>query len=778
MKNKLKKEFDFSNLSVSNLPLYALLLLTIIVLAISCLGNFLIPDGQDYIRYAIKHFAKDCYRFSYNGMDHYVMLAMGFIIGVWQFIFLQNKNYARAILVKGEKRENIFNKKIILPVVALILIILIIKAIVLMENIKIYGSSSTLYINLLANTLISIVHAVFGFTAGVIGTILSGTIYEAIVGGVAIICLPKAILRIADVTASRFLHGYSSFYGTCDETVTFIDPTRQILETTSDYSHIYGIDTPIPLNSIIHSAFWLVVSTFLLVLLKRFFCKSYKFENIGFTNSNKLLTSVTCFSASVLLGYYAVRLISYFCFSYYDVIYPWADSAVYDTFDWFQKYNTHLFFFVFLVISLILSFLISLALTRKIKNIKSHLPSLIAVSLVFLLSTIISVTGCFGYTNRMPSVDDIVYVEVNPPFYIAPTKQEGIGMSLYSEVNLKCTKPSIILTEKEDIELLQKLQATAIEERDKETNDGIKIEYQLKNGKTIRRNYFYISEKTSEKVLTLWDTKEIKSNFKEMLFNTDNNDENYYTDYIKYNENFFSGKVFSYLTAKDGIRTSISDKLSSEDFNKLKNVLYKDITTMTSEQWFKPEHSYGMLHFRDEAFEEEEASTNFVFFHQILFPVTSEMKNTVEFLKKHDLFKYLESTETNYIAYLYDVEASDYWKSTYQHFGISEVEKTELTLYNRMPIDMNYPCSHDTLFSSEFSRYSDISGDELAEPIPVEKYLNEIVEKGYATKLSEENAKEYFEKSHFKYYTGISGNLLLVYYPERGTTQTYILPGN
>ena len=47
MKNKSKKEFDFSNLSVSNLPLYALLVLTAVVLAISCLGAFFTPDSQD-----------------------------------------------------------------------------------------------------------------------------------------------------------------------------------------------------------------------------------------------------------------------------------------------------------------------------------------------------------------------------------------------------------------------------------------------------------------------------------------------------------------------------------------------------------------------------------------------------------------------------------------------------------------------------------------------------------------------------------------------------------
>ena len=768
MNEKLNKELDIANLSVSNVPLYALLSLTLVVLAICTLGAFIMPDSQDHLRHAIGNFTDEHYRFSYNCIDHYIMLAFGFIIGIYQFIFLQNKDHARVILVKGEKRENIFNKKVILPIIALTLIVLIIKAIVLAENLKITGSSTALYTNLLANTLISVVHGFFGFTAGAVSTVLSGTIFEAILGGVGIIALPKAILRIADVTASRFLHGYSSFYGTRDEIPTFIDPTRQLLETTRDYSDVY-IGSGTPVNSIIHSIFWIIASIVILIALKKFFCKSYKFEKIGFTNANKLLTSVTCFSCSVLSSYYAVKVISYFCFSYYDVVYVWAESVVDYKFDHFQKYNINWLFFIFLGISLVLSFILNLALTRKIKNIKAQLPSLIAICGVFLLSALVSATGCFGYTKRIPKLDEIVSISVNAPFNIAPTENEFLGFNYYSEQNLKCISPDIYLSEKEDFELLQELHLTAIEEREKETNDGIKIEYRLKDGKRIRRNFFYISEKTSQQVLTLWDTKEVKANYKAFLLD----------DIKEENGNNFSYQnyKFIYLTSKDGYRTSVTNSVSYDKLTELRKAIFKDIASMTSEQWFKPETTYGMLHFTGEELNEDpDTVPPLAFLHQVLFPVTNEMTNTVEFLKKYDLFKYLETTETNFVAYLYDVEASDYWKSQYQHFGITEVEKSELTLYNRMPINMNYPLSHDTLFTTEFNRYTDISGDELTAEIPVEKHLNEVVEKGYATKLSEETAKEYFEKAHFKYYSGVGGNLLLVYYPERGTSQTYILP--
>lgn len=777
MKNKEKRSFDIANLSVSKAPLYALLFLSFAVLAVEALGNFLVSGSQDSLKFAIGHFDSGIYRFSYNGMDHYIMLVVGFIIGIYQFAFLQNKAYARAILVKGEKRENIYNKKVILPVVILTLIVLAIKAVVLKENIMVTGSSSVLYINLLANTLIVIVHGVFGFTAGALGTILSGTIFEAILGGVAIICLPKAILRIADVTASRFLHGYSSFYGTCDETVTFIDPTRQIFETTSDYLNVHNIDSPIPVNSIFHSIFWLVASVVILVLLKRFFCKNYKFEKIGFTNANKLMTTIICFSVATLLGYYIVKLVTYVVFSNYNVIYVFAESALNDTFEWFQMYNNHLFFFAFLIVSIVISISLNLALTRKIKNIKMQIPALCMIVVVFLLSTLVSFTGCFGYTKRLPEIEKVVSVKVNAPFAIAPTETEFLGGSFYSEQELTCINPGIVLTDKDDIAILQKLQLTAIEEKEKETNDGIKIEYQLKDGKTVRRNYFYVSKKTSQQILSLWDTKEVKANYKALLFNdSDENSENFLT-YLNYFERFTSREGFTYLTSKDGFKTNITEKMSSVEFNELKKALYKDVTTITSEQWFKPDSTYGMLHFTEEELNADpETVPNLTFFHQMLFPVTSEMTNTVEFLKKHDLFKYLEAKETNYVAYLYDIEASDYWKSNYQHFGITEVEKSELILYNRLPIDMNYPLSHDTLFITEFNRYSGISGDESSYEIPVEKYLNEIVEKGYATKLSEEIAKEYFEKAHFKYYSGVGGKLLLVYYPERYTSQTFILP--
>ena len=112
MKNKEKRSFDIANLSVSKAPLYALLFLSFAVLAVETLGNFVVSGSQDSLKFVIGHFDSGIYRFSYNGMDHYIMLAAGFIIGIYQFAFLQNKAYARAILVKGEKRENIFNKKI------------------------------------------------------------------------------------------------------------------------------------------------------------------------------------------------------------------------------------------------------------------------------------------------------------------------------------------------------------------------------------------------------------------------------------------------------------------------------------------------------------------------------------------------------------------------------------------------------------------------------------------------------------------------------------------
>ena len=153
------------------------------------------------------------------------------------------------------------------------------------------------------------------------------------------------------------------------------------------------------------------------------------------------------------------------------------------------------------------------------------------------------------------------------------------------------------------------------------------------------------------------------------------------------------------------------------------------------------------------------------------------------------MFKYLENNVTDFEAYLFDVNASEYWKSGYVSFGIDAMNEAELfndisdylsdsALYNAaFIIDKNAPLSHSTLFTSEYSIHVANYGEVLdTEDNPVKRNIDELVDSGYATKLSESTAKEYFEKSHFKYYSGTGGNLLLVYYPERGTSQTYILP--
>ena len=789
MKNKSKKEFDFSNLSVSNLPLYALLVLTAVVLAISCLGAFFTPDSQDYLRYYIGAPSCNHYCLSYSGNDHYIMLAMGFIIGIYQFLFLHNKDYARVILVKAEKRNNIYNKKIVLPIIALALIVLFIKTIVLIENLRITGGSATLYTNLLANTLISVVHAIFGFTAGAVATVLSGTIFEAIIGGIGIVILPKAILKIIDVTASRFLHGYASFYGTRDGIATFIDPTRQILERAKTYADFY-IGSKISVDSIIHSVVWLLISFVILFFLKKFFSKNYKFEKIGFINANKLLTTIICFSGSVIIAYYTFSLLIDYSFGYYDLRNPFIESAI-SSWDSVATYNTSIPLLVFLIFSLILCVIINLILTRKLKNLKNKLITPAIIVVVFLLTTIISATGCFGYTNRLPDSEEIESVDVYTPYIIAPTQYEILGTNTYSDGVLECKAPEITLSEKEDIELLQKLHSSAIENEEKETNDGLKIEYHLKDGSTIRRNYFYLSEETSEEVLKLWDTKEVKSNYELILLNKKYNNPVSAEELNHYYSNYFEGTPDCYITSKDGTRTALKNVLSAEEFSELRKAIYKDISSMTSEQWFKPETSFGMLSFNDDEYSEDAMNKKMFMFsgHQVLIPVTSETQNTVEFLKKYNLFKYLENNATDFEAYLFDVNASEYWKSGYVSFGIDAMNEAELfndisdylsdsVLYNAaFIIDKNAPLSHSTLFTSEYSIHVANYGEVLdTEDNPVKRNIDELVVSGYATKLSESTAKEYFEKSHFKYYSGVSGNLLLVYYPERGTSQTYILP--
>ena len=150
------------------------------------------------------------------------------------------------------------------------------------------------------------------------------------------------------------------------------------------------------------------------------------------------------------------------------------------------------------------------------------------------------------------------------------------------------------------------------------------------------------------------------------------------------------------------------------------------------------------------------------------------MANTLEFLKAHDLLKYFENTETNCVAYLFDINASDSWKlisslDLRAEFGGEVVEL--LSEENYRKITSNEPLNHSTVFYTEFHSFPDeMMKQELFEN------LEKAEELGYATKLSETTYKDYLEKAHLKYHSGVGGNLLLVYYPERGTAQTFIIP--
>jgi hypothetical protein len=69
-----------------------------------------------------------------------------------------------------------------------------------------------------------------------------------------------------------------------------------------------------------------------------------------------------------------------------------------------------------------------------------------------------------------------------------------------------------------------------------------------------------------------------------------------------------------------------------------------------------------------------------------------------------------------------------------------------------------------------------LSGKQIGKIFSEVRIKADHMQRAKFQKLSEETAKEYFEKAHFKYYSGVGGKLLLVYYPERHTSQTFILP--
>ena len=752
MKNKesiLKKEIDIANLSVSIIPTIAFIIVFALAFSVSVLGEYYVNNGFDLV-HDVKSLSRDYLILSYLDFDVLITLIGGALIALWNFSFLLNKNHARAVLLQPKKRGAIFNNKVTIPLIALVLIVIVIKIIALLVNIKYNNNLADGYIApFIANVLVSLTTLFWGYMCGVAGTILPNRKVEAILGGVSIALLPNAIINIFNFSATAFLRGYT-FENYVDMfALTILDPLREFFSYSSYKTQGYIF---------IHSAIWIMVSVIGLILIKKYFQKNYKFENCGMVNKNKFITFVSGFSLPIVLSGYLTDELFYNLNPNANVI---NISTTYRNNLYYERFTPeepYILLAVFVGFAIILSLIFNIITTVKIGNLKEKAKPMIVILGSTVIISLVCLTGGLGYENRLPGVEDIETVEVQAPYDLVENNAELIGIADYYDVNTAVLREGIKFDNAEDIEKVLAIHSLVSEDKNKETTEGIKFTYKLKNGSVIERSYRYISKDCTEEILKLWNTNKVKGLYKTLLL-TGCKKENELYGMSLFEKSCFSmydGNV--YIQSKDAVVSSLKDVLSEKEIKELKSALYKDITSLAHFEWFKPTESYGLLQFSQEEIVEGELPFVMTGQSTVAFQVTKEMVNTVEFLKSHDLMKFFEITREPVKVYLVDVnELGEYYKDFLQ-------EVDSLVYCD------SYPMQHRMMFAAEtsVSRHLYI---EDAEPM-----FN--INEPWCKELTAEEYKDYIKKSHIKYFSGEGGKLLVVAYPESSCAYALMVAEN
>lgn len=749
---KIKKEIDISNISVSFLPTIALIVIFALAFTANVFGEFYIGNGANLVTEIEGIADTGVLCLSYSGWDLLITFLAGIIISFWNFSFLLNKNLARAVLLQAKKRSDIFNKKGFLPLIMLASIVIIIKIIALSLNLK-YASLTNGYIApFIADMLVSLTTLFWGFMCGSVGAILPKGKLEAILGAFSLALLPTAVMCIINYTSTVFLRGYTfdDFYNFYN--LTLFDPLRESYAYTI---HTYFIPPfKVPVNSLIHSALWISVSAICLILLKRYFIKNYKFENCGIVNKNKCITFVSSFVLPVALSANITTLLFNNLNPYANVINIMTNERNNSYFVRMTPHESYILLAVFAGMAIIFSVLFNMISTVKISNLKEKIKPVVAIVGMIIISSVLCLTGGLGYENNLPDKEEIKQVVIEAPYDLVENTHELVGTSDYFDINTAVMRKGITFDDAKDFKTILDIHSVIISDKSKETTESIKISYELKDGSRIERYYGCIGKTSAEEILRLWNTNKIKNLYKAMLTGegVTENDEFKYT-FLGKNISSMDGVV--YIQSKDGKLTSITDVLSDKEIKELKEMIYKDVSSLAYFEWFKPTESYGLLKFNEKEIENKDQNLISTY-GTVSFQITKDMINTVNFLKSHDLMKFFENTKQPVKVFIAGANElgeyySDFIKDIDSYYGNYEY----------------YPLKHRMMFASETSVSKQLYIKD-AEPM---FDINE----NWITELTAEECKECIEKAHIKYFSGGDGTLLIVAYPESNCAQAFIL---
>ena len=706
MKKKYKNTFWFS-VAHAMKKNFILPLLTFAVSMFFYLSNFCWEKireaketasikGQDVLkimRDAYEVFIFDFEQAAYDPLLYIfpaLLVVISLLLGVLLFRFVTNKKTVNVYYSLGIKRADLYTARLVAGIIMMLAATLIPLAVSLGLNLHYFGSSVMLWRTFLFYAVHNVICVLAGLTISAAVSSCVGTTVEAIGFSAVLAAFPSVVTMCVNYGVPSILNGApaityygiypaASSYGELHFDITgstvfgrIISHINLLMLNRSSFINSSSVEamtkeaakkwvapslTPYILWAVLISAFFV----FGLFMFKR-----RKAEICGFPGRSAVLNFVLC----MITSFGVASLVLYFVVSEIPQITTWMIIVG------------------LMIISIIIFLIFDIILHLSFKAIKKDWKiGLVHAGLMaaFLLSLY---TGFFGYSSRVPDIQDIDSVSISAPNALMGSYQLGRELSgsyvtdrYYSDVYSNyyyVGNRSVSLIEnfkdKDDINTVREIHKAMIKAgniRRVNTNSddyskrvtcqSVVIRYKLKNGRELVRVYEYVPLTNYPTLYTLEDTKNWNSKIKDELLNIDSENvipivfSAQMDNRIAVDEELTAGlarAIYNDITtlSSDKFLTSNAKYLGSvafyvnrsqrEDYSMYESSEYANATSMTDEiteeETLSRQETVDNLAIRDNSQGKYLALGDYS-----VIPITEEMTNTISFLKAHGLYEKL-----------------------------------------------------------------------------------------------------------------------------------------
>ncbi len=714
----LNKTIAKKDLINSFTPLSLILILMFgILMFLLVLSPEQVPTGE--ILYAIKT------ELSYSSIEKYIFceesgsvlllcVAGGLALGVSQFEFLHRKKYFSTLLSFSIKRSRLFLNRLLLPLAAAFICILIPYLISFKFNIEAFGFKADILPWFFLQIITTFRVFFVSYVISIVACMLTGRTIEAVVGTISIAILPYAVFTLFDTIFALSLFGYNGTYDSQTATIfVHSDPTYISQLLCGPYLNGKApVNTPLNKENIIImvlSIIWILLGIIALALVKKYFSQKFKPENIGFKGINKVVATLTSFSVPLLISIVAISFLD-------NEFYPIVSDNV-----------TFLVLGISLIVGFVAAIIIGLVINFTYKKLKPAIMGGSALTVVIIIALVLGLSGILGTYHTPPKAEEIAKIEIMAPY--SEIFPDIYRTPYFTESHIFNSETALIVTVQEEIETVLELHKKASEKNEAATASKFHFVYTLKNGSIITRRYKNLSEAATEEMLKLWDTKAAKELYYNCLFpksagaeNLDNSPPSGYAS-MRYENpyimDYFDEDAILLIKTRDGETKSVLNEITEAEFINLKKALYKDICEMTSSEWFTPEETQiGTLSFGYASYQNYTSpeNTNYMNFY-----INSNMKNTIKALKELKLYKHFENKKEVETVLVSNIKEYCIWENQ----GLYE-NQTGPSIHQ--PIFSQFPGNRAVFaFHAEELGYSEPPVTEVTDKMQIKA----LTEKGY-----------------------------------------------